>query len=214
MRFTKIPDTTFKQIQLNAGVVLTEFDPEKGTYDPTSILGATSGGVSFEATPEFSDYGEDIDNCPKNMKELKVLDNVEAKMSGSFVTVSPEMVKMLIGSAEISDKKIIPHRDIDQEDFTDLWWVGDYSDDNSDETGGFLAIHLLNSLSTGGFKIQSADKGKGNFDFEFTGHYSMKEQDRVPYEVFIADETSAEMLSAKEPMKVTTSTVKKEETKN
>lgn len=189
MRFTKIPETTFKQIQLNAGVLVTDFNPETGELKGEDIIGATSGGVSFEASPEFSDYGEDIDNCPKNMKELKVLDNVEAKMSGSFVTVSADMIKLLIGAADTSDGKITPRRDLVDEDFTDLWWIGDYSDDNSDETGGFLAVHLMNSLSTGGFKIQSNDKAKGTFDFEFTGHYSMDAQDVVPYEVFIADDT-------------------------
>lgn len=201
MRFTKIPETTFKQIQLNAGVLLTDFNPTTGKFEPNNIIGATSGGVSFEATPEFSDYGEDIDNCPKNMKELKVLDNVEAKFSGAFVTVSDKMIKLLIGSADTSTGKITPRRDLLDSDFTDLWWVGDYSDNNDDETGGFLAIHMMNALSTGGFKIQSTDKGKGQFDFEFTGHYSMDAQDTVPYEVYISEETSAVGLSA-EPVKI------------
>lgn len=203
MRFTKIPETTFKQIQLNAGVLATDFKPESGELKAEDIIGATSGGVSFEATPEFSDYGEDIDNCPKNMKELKVLDNVEAKMSGSFVTVSEQMIALLIGAADSSKGKITPRRDLVDDDFKDLWWIGDYSDNNSDENGGFLAVHLMNALSTGGFKIQSNDKAKGMFDFEFTGHYSMDAQDVVPYEVFIADDTSAEHLSAKEPPLVT-----------
>lgn len=191
MRFTKIPTETFKQIQINAGMLLKNFEPDTGKLNMEDILGATSGGVGFEAAPEFSDYGEDIDNCPKNMKELKVLDNVTAKMSGSFVTVSADLVKMLIGAATVETDKIIPKRDLSEEDFTDLWWVGDYSDDNTDENGGFVAIHLMNSLSTGGFKIQSNDKAKGTFDFEFTGHYSMAEQDKVPYEVFVKDEAAA-----------------------
>lgn len=194
MRFTKIPDDTFKQIQLNAGMLTTKFNPETGELKGEDIIGATSGGVSFEATPEFSDYGEDIDNCPKNTKELKMLDSIEAKMSGSFVTVSSKMIKLLIGAADIDDKKIIPRRDLVDEDFGELWWVGDYSDNNTDENGGFIAIHLLNSLSTGGFKIQSGDKDKGKFDFEFTGHFSMAEQDRVPYEVYIAEDATAEGL--------------------
>ena len=188
MRFTKIPTETFKQIQLNAGVLARNFTPATGTLEATDIIGATSGGVSFEATPSFSDYGEDIDNCPKNTKELKQIDDIEAKMSGSFVTVSQSMIKLLIGAADTSStNKVVPRRDLLDEDFTDLWWIGDYSDNNSDTDGGFLAIHLMNALSTGGFKIQSTDKAKGTFDFEFTGHYSIKEQDKVPYEVFISD---------------------------
>lgn len=202
MRFTKIPTTTFEQIQLNAGVLAKDFKPDTGELKGEDIIGATSGGVSFEAAPEFSDYGEDIDNCPKNMMELKVLDNIEAKFSGSFVTVSEDMIKMLIGAADASDGKVTPRRDLLKEDFTDLWWIGDYSDDNSDEKGGFVAIHMFNALSTGGFKLQSNDKAKGTFDFEFTGHYSMDAQDRVPYEVYIKDEaTSSISLNAQTPVK-------------
>lgn len=202
MRFTKIPTDTFQRIQLNAGVLAKDFKPTTGELKGEDIIGATSGGVSFEAAPEFSDYGEDIDNCPKNMKELKVLDNVEAKFSGSFVTVSESMIKLLIGAASASGGKITPRRDLLDEDFTDLWWIGDYSDDNSDEKGGFVAIHMFNALSTGGFKVQSNDKAKGTFDFEFTGHYSMDAQDRVPYEVYIKDEaTKTASLSASEPVK-------------
>lgn len=203
MRFTKIPEKTFEQLQINAGIIVTKFEPSTGKIpEEGKIVGATSGGVSFQATPEFSDYGEDIDNCPKNMKELKVLDNVEAKMSGSFASVSKETLALLIGAADINENKIVPRRDIADKDFTDVWWIGDYTDDNNDETGGFIAIHVMNALSTGGFKIQSSDKGKGKFDFEFTGHYSMAAQDTVPYEIYVNDGTGAMGLSAQTPVKV------------
>ena len=43
----------------------------------------------------------------------------------------------------------------------------------------------MNALSTGGFKIKSGDKTKGNFDFEYTGHYSIKNPEILPYEVYI-----------------------------
>ena len=44
---------------------------------------------------------------------------------------------------------------------------------------------MMNSLSTGGFQIKSSDKAKGQFAFEFTGHYSMDAQDTVPFEVYV-----------------------------
>ena len=49
----------------------------------------------------------------------------------------------------------------------------------------FSGTDFINSLSTGGFKIQSEDKNKGKFSFEFTGHYSMAEISKVPFEVYI-----------------------------
>lgn len=185
MKYTKIPETTFQNLQLNAGVLLSAFNPESATVANESIIGATTGGVNFTATPTFSDYGEDIDNCPKNMMELKKLDSWEISMSGTYVTVDANAVKSLVGAADVSGNKITPRNDVLLSDFTDIWWVGDYSDKNGETNGGFVAIHMMNALSTGGFAIQSSDNGKGNFAFTYTAHYSMSAQDTVPFEVYV-----------------------------
>ena len=185
MKYTKIPETTFKNLQLNAGVLLSAFNPESATVANESIIGATTGGVNFTATPTFSDYGEDIDNCPKNMKELKKLDAWEISLSGTYVTVDANAVKALVGAADVSGNKITPRNDLKLTDFTDVWWVGDYSDQNGETNGGFVAIHMMNALSTGGFAIQSSDNGKGNFAFTYTAHYSMSAQETVPFEVYV-----------------------------
>lgn len=188
MRFTKIPETTFSEIQLNAGVLLADFNPADGSFELTDIIGATTGGVSFADSMTFTDFGEDIDNCPANMKELKQLDTHEVTMSGTFVTVTTETVKILIGVADIAsgdNTKVVPRNDLLDTDFTGIWWVGDYSDKNGETKGGYMAIHLMNALNTGGFQIQSTDKGKGQFAFSFMGHYSMAAQDTVPYEVYV-----------------------------
>ena len=185
MKYTKIPETTFQNLQLNAGVLLSAFNPESATVANESIIGATTGGVNFTATPTFSDYGEDIDNCPKNMKELKKLDAWEISMSGTYITVDANAVKTLVGAADVSGNKITPRNDLKLTDFTDVWWVGDYSDQNGETNGGFVAIHMMNTLSTGGFAIKSSDNGKGNFAFTYTAHYSMSAQGTVPFEVYV-----------------------------
>lgn len=185
MKYTKIPETTFKNLQLNAGVLLSDFNPSTATVDNSAIIGATTGGVKFTAVPAFSDYGEDIDNCPKNMKELKKLDSWDINMSGTYVTVDVNAVKALVGAADVSGNKITPRNDLKLTDFTDVWWVGDYSDQNGETNGGFVAIHMMNALSTGGFAIQSSDNGKGNFAFTYTAHYSLDAQDTVPFEVYV-----------------------------
>lgn len=191
-KFTQIPTDTFKKLQLGAGILTTEFDPATGKLTASNIIGATSGGVSFEATPSFTDFGEDIDNCPKNTKELKKLDSWEAKMSGSFVTMDTNVATSVIGTAAVASNdstKVVPRNSVDAEDFKNIWWVGDYSDINEDGSSagkaGFIAIKLINALSTGGFKIQSGDKAKGTFEFEYTGHYSSENIDTVPFEIYI-----------------------------
>lgn len=188
MKFTQIPTSTFEELQLNAGVLLADFDPTDGTVTNADILGATSGGVSFSDAPTFRDDGEDIDNCPKGTKELMRIDGRDISMSGTYITMNTERAKSLIAAADIDPKDsthIIPRSDLAQTDFKDIWWVGDYSDKNGNSNGGFIAIHLMNALSTGGFSLQSGDKAKGQFAFSYSAHYSINDVQKVPYEMFI-----------------------------
>ena len=188
MKFTKIPSDAFQKLQINAGILTTDFTPSTGAIGAAGQIGATTGGVSFAATPTYSDYGEDIDNCPKNMKELKKLESWEATISGTFVNADTAIAKMLVGAADIGTPdttKITPRNDVLESDFETIWLVGDYSDKNGETNGGFIAIKLINALSTGGFQIQTADKAKGQFAFTFTGHYSMDAQETPPFEIYI-----------------------------
>lgn len=198
MKFTKIPETTFQNMQLNAGVLVNDFDPEGAALALENIVGATSGGIKFSAIPTFSDQGEDVDNCPKNTKELKKLDAWEAKMSGTFVTVTAASVKSLLAAADVSGTKITPRADLTDEDFSDIWFVGDYSDKNGEKNGGFCAIHMMEALSTAGFSVQTGDKSKGQFSFEYMAHYTIADQTKVPFEVYVKAGTdeSMEMASA------------------
>lgn len=185
MKYTKIPETAFEELVLNAGMLLSTFDPSTAAVTNTNILGATTGGLSFTATPTFSDFGEDIDNCPKNMKELKKLDTWEVKLSGTFVSLTAKNAKSMVAAADEASGKITPRNDIADTDFTDIWLVADYSDKNGETKGGYVAIHMLNGLSTGGFQIKTGDKSKGQFAFEYTGHYSMDKQTAPPFEIYI-----------------------------
>lgn len=194
MKYTKVPPNLFKHIQINVGVLTKTFTPATGTIG--DLLGGTSGGVTFNATPTYVDFGEDVDNCPKNMKELKKLDSWEAKVSGTFIEITTSMVKSLLGAADVDSSdstKIVPRNEILDSDFEDLWWVGDYSDVNSDSKGtpGYVAIHLMNALSTDGFQIKSSDKAKSQFTFNYTAHYAMTNKDGedtsdvVPFEIYV-----------------------------
>ena len=188
MKFTQIPTNTFKELQLNAGILTSNFTPATGTVEANNIFGATSGGINFTATPSYTDLGDDIDNCPKNMMELKKLDSWEAKISGTFLTVNTVQAKSQLAAADIGGSdttKVTPRKDVAPTDFDDIWWIGDYSDKNGATNGGYIAIHMMNALSTGGFQIQSGDKAKGQFAFEYTAHYSMDAADTVPFEIYI-----------------------------
>ena len=196
MEYSKVKEDTFKTLVLNAGVLLSDFNPASPDVDDEDIIGSTTGGINFTATPSFIDFGEDIDNCPKNTMELMRLDDWDIKLSGTFVTADTAVAQRLIGLADIGStdtSKVTPRSTIDASDFKDVWLVVDYSDKNVAATGktaGHVAIHLMNTLSTGGFQLQTADKEKGQYAFEFTAHYSIDEQDTVPFEVYIKKGTS------------------------
>ena len=185
MKFTQIPVDAFEKLQMNAGFLCTDFNPSTGEVDEDDLIGATTGGISINIVPSFADMGEDVDNCPKNTKELKKISDWEVTASGTFVTVSSDSAKSLVGAADVSGNKITPRVDLSTNDFADLWFVGDYSDKNGATNGGFLAVKILNALSTGGFAIKTADKEKGQFAFEYTGHTSISAQDIVPAEIYV-----------------------------
>lgn len=196
MKYTQIPADTFQKLQLNAGILVKTFTPATGVIG--DLLGATTGGITFAANPTYSDFGEDVDNCPNNMKELKHLDGYDPTMSGTFLTCSPALAKQLIGTADIDTTdnfKVVPRNDVLAGDFADVWWIGDYSDVNTDsgqtQSAGYLAIHLINALNQGGFQITTEKNAKGQLAFEFHGHYSMDAQDTVPFEVYCKAGTSS-----------------------
>lgn len=188
MQFTKIPENAFENMQLNAGVLLSTFDPATGKLSLENIIGATTGGSEFKDTPSFTDYGDDVDNAPKNSKELKRIDSREIKLTGTYISVDIKLLKDLVASADIDkqdETKIVPRDTLTDADFKDVWLVADYGDN------GFVAIHLMNALNTGGFSLKTGDKSKGQFAFEYTAHYSLKEQDKVPYEIYVKKTTTA-----------------------
>ena len=174
-KFTVIPQDTFTALQLDAGVLLKTFNPATAAApSDEDIICATTGGIEVSCVPTYSDFGEDVDNCPNNMKELKHLDGWECKMSTTSLGTSPELIKLALGAADVSGNKITPRRDLEQTDFSDLWWVGDRAD------GGMVAVKLMNALSTGGFTLQTSKNGKGQIALTITGHVSIDAQDEVP----------------------------------
>ena len=183
-KFTVIPQSTFEEMQLDAGVVLKKFTPATPTAPADEdIICPTTGGINISCVPTYSDLGEDVDNCPTNAKELKHLDGWKCKMSFTSLGTSPESIRLALGAADIGSPdttKITPRRDLKQTDFADLWWVGDRAD------GGMVAVCLKNALSTGGFTLQTTKNGKGQVSVELTGHVSIDEQDTMPMEFYSA----------------------------
>ena len=178
-KFTKIPQDTFEGLQLEAGILLRSFDPSSDEAPADEdIICATTGGITVSCTPTFSDMGADVDNCPVNMKELMHLDSWACTMSFNALSTSVPFLKLALGAADVEGNKVTPRRDLKQSDFSDLWWVGDRAD------GGWVAVKLMNALSTGGISLQTTKSGKGQTSVTLTGHVSIDAQDVVPMDFY------------------------------
>lgn len=182
-KFTVIPQDTFESLQLDAGVLLRDFDITNGTFDNADIICATTGGINPSCVPTYSDFAEDVDNAPVNLMEFKHLDGWECTMGFTSLGTSAESIRLALGAADIDSAtgKITPRRNVKLTDFSDVWWVGDRAD------GGYVAICLENALSTGGFSLQTTKNGKGQVSMELTGHVSIKDQDKMPMEFYSMD---------------------------
>lgn len=176
--FTVIPESTFEDLQLDAGVLLKNFNPASPAVVNADIITATTGGINAVCKPTYSDMGEDVDNVPNGMMEFQHNDGWECSISTTALGTSPEMIRMSLGCADIDGTdttKIVPRTDLKQSDFSSsVWWVGDKAD------GGFVAIELKNVLSTEGFSLQTTKNGKGQTSLTLRGHVSIQAQKVVP----------------------------------
>lgn len=193
MQYTQVKADAFQTMQMNAGIMVDTFTPATGLIG--NILGATTGGLAFAANPTYQDIGEDVDNVPPNTWQLKRIVSYDPAISGTFVSVSAALAKKLNGAGKYGTTgtgtttedttHIIPSHELTEDDFEDFWVIGDYSDKNTGSTAGYVAIHLKNALNTGGFQWQTSKDAKGQFAFDFHGHYDLEDIDTVPFEIYV-----------------------------
>ena len=124
-KYTRVPSDTFEKLQLNAGILVDDFTPSTGVIG--NILGATTGGINFTTNPEFTDFGEDIDNMPNNMMEMMHLKQFAPQMAGTFLTCSPSLAKKLVANKLQNPFKRIAFVGIGISLLLLLFWQGRYA---------------------------------------------------------------------------------------
>lgn len=190
----RIPQNTFQGLQLDAGIIVKGVNPTTDPVLDQHIITATTGGINVVCQPMFSDLGEDVDNVPANMKELKHLNYWICSLSTNSLGTSVELIQLSLGCADVDgsdNTKIVPRASLSQGDFDDIWFVGDRAD------GGMVAVRLMNALSTDGFSLQTTKNGKGQISLTITGHVSINAQDVVPMEFYSAGPESGSVSLSK-----------------
>lgn len=199
-KYTVVAKDILNTLQTEAGVLLSKFDPTTGSIEDTDILGATTGGFKFTDTPTITDFGEDIDNVPGQLKQLQRITQRTVTLSSTFASMSEKAVKFVMGACDATDRsganpdkkvrQITPRDTLQMDDFAnEIWWVGDYSQYNEpdNKNAGYIAIRLTNALSTGGLAITTTKNNKGTMAFTITGYYNATNVKVMPYEIYIKE---------------------------
>lgn len=192
MQFSKVSADTFQKLQVNSGILVDNFTPATGEIG--NIIGATTGNITFKANPTYEDFGADVNNVPANTKQLKRVIAYDPALSGVFVTIDAGLAGQLsgLGAAASGDSThYVPQQGFVGDAAKDIWFIGDYSDKNTGEANaGFVAIRIADAINTAGFQWMTSKDGKGQFAFEYHGHYDIESPDSVPYDIYVKAGTS------------------------
>ena len=186
--------TTAEKLLLDSGAFLKNFVVGTDTFESAvtagKLIGATSGGGTFTATPEVRTI--EIDGVKGAAKGLEVIDEWVVTLMANVKEVSAESIQLALGASTIVDgttgyKKITANNYIVDEDYVDnVVWVGKLS--GSDVP---VIIEVLNAISLGGITLNMADKAEGLIPTTFTGHYDSAELDTPPFAIYYPDATVA-----------------------
>lgn len=202
---TALRAETFENLQLNAGIMLANFDlseidtaTELATAisdllaDPDdTVLGATRGGGNFVVTRDIRE--PEIDGRRYPFKGGKFVDSADARLTTTLVEITPGNIVKALGNGEstTTNKKttIKMHTVIKDTDYLqNIVWIGDIAD------GRMVAIELINALNTSDFNFTYTDKGEGTLAVEFHAHQeNVDDYDEAPYNIFYYDTDTSPM---------------------
>lgn len=195
------PDA-FKELQLNAGIFLVDFNHSTiATADAlktaiasavtagTNILGVTRGGGTFTVTKEIRT--PEVDGVRYAFKGQDFIDSSDAYLSGTLLEVNATNFKRLLSTGEsVTEGKkttVTMHTAVDPDTdyIPSLVWVGDIAD------GRLIMVVLDNAFNTADFSLTFTDKGEGTMPFEFHARQeNVNDYDKAPFEVIFFDKAA------------------------
>lgn len=193
----------FKNLQLNAGIFLADFDHSSITDADAlkaalktaitageKILGVTRGGGSFTVTKEVRT--PEVDGVRYPFKGQDFIDSADAYLAGTLLEVNPKNFQRLLGTGDVKTegKKTVVtmHTAVNTEtDYIDsLIWIGDIAD------GRLVLIELDNAFNTQDFSLTFTDKGEGTMTFEFHARQAdVMDYDNAPFRVIFFEPAAA-----------------------
>ncbi len=183
---------TAKNFQFDSGVLFKNVtDPSKmdvSTMTVDNYIGATTGGMSFTASPQLIDLFEDVDGAYGMFKGGDVIETWEITLTATLLESTAENLKLAVGPATIADntgvagsKVITPKNCIDDADYlTNLCWYGTLK--GSDKP---LVIEMQNVINGTGINFTTESKAKGTIECEFSPRFDLASPDAVPFKIYV-----------------------------
>lgn len=167
-------------IQINAGTLLNAFDVSNPVeFDDSAIICATSGDFSFTCQTQTDDFFADVNNVPDGTKEGMRITGHDCSLSVTALDITPEMLAMALGAADVSGGTVTPRRQFVNADFKTVYWAGNMIDPEK-----LFVIKLENAIG-GGISFTSTKNGKGGLSLELTAHPSIANIEIVPMEFYV-----------------------------
>ena len=196
---TPVTADSFKNLQLNAGAFLTNFDWSTYTsatalktavlaafQDETKTLGVTRGGGQFTTTREMRQA--EVDGVRYRFVGDTFVDSIDCQLSTTLLELTPGNIKRILGSATVTTtgtvNKITLNTRITDEDYLEnLCWIGDLAD------GRLVLIGFKHALNTADFNITFTDKGEATMPVEFHAFQGdVEDYDTAPVEIIFFDD--------------------------
>lgn len=181
-------ENTTKNLLLDAGAIFVNFDVEKDTFESAKekLLGATSGGNSFEAVPEFRQV--EVDGVKGLAKGLSILESWEVSLTTNMLEFKEDTYKHALAAVQSNSKdldgdeytEIRAKNFVEDEDYIDnITFVGTIS--GSDNP---IYIQIFNALNMEGLTVENVDGDDIVAELKFEGHYDASNLDNPPFAIF------------------------------
>jgi hypothetical protein len=178
----KITQDAFESMVNDSGMLLKTFNPNNPvTPQDSEILTTTTGGITLNVDREITDLSDDVNNAHGTFKQYQVGKQHKPTIQFTAIEMTPEIIAMGLGSADITDNKVTPRAKIYNSDFQDVWWVCKTLGDK------LLVLHAMNTLSTGGFQFTTNKDAKGTLGLTLSAFADIAQQDVEPLEFYLID---------------------------
>ena len=183
-RATRISADAADKMQINAGLLLNNFDVENPVAPADEdIVCETTGDFSITCTPTVEDFFADVNNAPTNTKEGKQITGWDCSLGVTALSITEENLILSLGAADVmEDGGVRPRRTYKTEDFKSLYWIGDMIDENK-----LFAIVMDDTVSTGGLSFTSTNNGKGGLALTLMPHSTIANIEKVPMAFYILE---------------------------